>query len=219
MQYWSKFGKQQFAYLYVQCSRYVPLDHSPNVAVGGLSSRRLLSKSLRGCSDEAAFASSRYKCSVPRRTDVSILPDPFLITSSNLLPSIKAVAEGSVSYYIEHYVTSRVAKATYMVRYGVQYDKHDPTHVRRKHEVQKSPSGRKRLFGRLGVVLRRVSKATVDDFLPIHHNSCIGNGCAGRERVSKTTGTGSTRTSRPGGIDYGFPSHVLCRPRSCTRLG
>ncbi|PFH48902.1 hypothetical protein AMATHDRAFT_64343 [Amanita thiersii Skay4041] len=44
----------------------------------------------------------------------------------------KAVAEGSVSFYIDHFVNTRVSKYTYGVSFCPMYDPDDPEHVDRK---------------------------------------------------------------------------------------
>jgi len=45
----------------------------------------------------------------------------------------KPVADGAVSFYIDHLVTSRVARATYGVRVYSHYNRQDPEHHARRH--------------------------------------------------------------------------------------
>ncbi|KAJ8585555.1 hypothetical protein M405DRAFT_745130 [Rhizopogon salebrosus TDB-379] len=45
----------------------------------------------------------------------------------------KAVADGAVSFYIDHLVSSRVARATYGIKVYTQYDPQDLEHQARKH--------------------------------------------------------------------------------------
>ncbi|KAG2126241.1 hypothetical protein DEU56DRAFT_557062 [Suillus clintonianus] len=47
----------------------------------------------------------------------------------------KAVADGAVSFYIDHLVSSRVARATYGVECHSQYDFQDPEHQARQHTI------------------------------------------------------------------------------------
>lgn len=43
----------------------------------------------------------------------------------------KAVSDGAISFYLDHYVRTRVAKVTYGVELLVRYDEKDPEHVKR----------------------------------------------------------------------------------------
>ncbi|KAL6306646.1 hypothetical protein BKA93DRAFT_133315 [Sparassis latifolia] len=53
----------------------------------------------------------------------------------------KAVAEGAVSFYLEHFVSVRVARVTYGTEYLVHYDENDEEHYQRRANVMKRPSG------------------------------------------------------------------------------
>jgi len=53
----------------------------------------------------------------------------------------KAVADGAVSYYIDHLVSSRVARYTYGTECGVAFDPTDPEHQARRQTVAVGPSG------------------------------------------------------------------------------
>ncbi|KAG2353445.1 hypothetical protein BDR07DRAFT_1367118 [Suillus spraguei] len=46
----------------------------------------------------------------------------------------KAVADGAVSFYIDHLVSSRVARATYGTDCNTQYNSRDPEHLARQHK-------------------------------------------------------------------------------------
>ncbi|KAK2462915.1 hypothetical protein APHAL10511_005113 [Amanita phalloides] len=61
----------------------------------------------------------------------------------------KAVAEGAVSYHIDHRVSTRVARFTYGIEVTRPYSLLDPehTHIRRRHLVYTSPSGMRRIEG------------------------------------------------------------------------
>ena len=45
--------------------------------------------------------------------------------------SNKAVADGAVSYYIDHFVQTRVSKLTYGTMNGINYDARNPEHRKR----------------------------------------------------------------------------------------
>ncbi|KAI0315438.1 hypothetical protein OF83DRAFT_1062097 [Amylostereum chailletii] len=53
----------------------------------------------------------------------------------------KAVAEGAVSFHIDHFVSTRAAQFTYGVEATGEYDPRNKSHVRRKHDTFLSPNG------------------------------------------------------------------------------
>ena len=74
-------------------------------------------------------------------------------------PSIrrnKAVADGAVSYHIDHRVSSRVAKNTYGIAADFLYIDFDPQHISRRNSMYIDMDGRKWISGRFSVVLPRV---------------------------------------------------------------
>ncbi|KAI5115029.1 hypothetical protein M0805_009482, partial [Coniferiporia weirii] len=75
----------------------------------------------------------------------------------------KAVADGAISFYLDHFVSSRVAGVTYGMRTRPVYDPNNPEHVRRKANIHVLPSGKQMVSGTFSVVLRKgtaVSKET-----------------------------------------------------------
>lgn len=61
---------------------------------------------------------------------------------NSLAPSSnKAVAEGGVSFYLEHFVSARIVKMTYGTHVSVLYRSTDPEHVARSHKKEFPPSG------------------------------------------------------------------------------
>ncbi|OJT02592.1 Heat shock 70 kDa protein 12B [Trametes pubescens] len=54
----------------------------------------------------------------------------------------KAVAEGGVSFYLEHFVSARIIKMTYGSRVNASYDRTDPEHIARSSRKIVRPSGR-----------------------------------------------------------------------------
>ncbi|RPD55189.1 hypothetical protein L226DRAFT_493295 [Lentinus tigrinus ALCF2SS1-7] len=54
----------------------------------------------------------------------------------------KAVANGAVSFYLEHFVSARVMKMTYGAEIVVDYRADDPEHYARRHSLFVRPSGK-----------------------------------------------------------------------------
>ncbi|KAF9526168.1 hypothetical protein CPB83DRAFT_795114 [Crepidotus variabilis] len=54
---------------------------------------------------------------------------------------VKAVSDGAISFYIDHYVHARVAKISYGVVGFVTYDKNNPEHRKRSHRQQSDADG------------------------------------------------------------------------------
>ncbi|KAM6497431.1 hypothetical protein JOM56_007904 [Amanita muscaria] len=54
----------------------------------------------------------------------------------------KAVADGAVSYYLDHYVTARVSKNSYGIKTNLLFDFTDPEHARRRKMRFMRPNGR-----------------------------------------------------------------------------
>ncbi|KAI0783018.1 hypothetical protein C8Q75DRAFT_811243 [Abortiporus biennis] len=84
------------------------------------------------------FASSPYLYSRLR----TLLQTKDIILSRPDTPTNKAVAEGAISFYLEHYVSVRVAPVTYGTRIVTYYDPLKEDHLARKSKVMQRPSGR-----------------------------------------------------------------------------
>ncbi len=54
----------------------------------------------------------------------------------------KAVAEGAASFFLQKFVSSRVAKFTYGTEVSFVYDGGDPEHHARRFKLKTGPSGR-----------------------------------------------------------------------------
>ncbi|EIN07325.1 hypothetical protein PUNSTDRAFT_144834 [Punctularia strigosozonata HHB-11173 SS5] len=73
----------------------------------------------------------------------------------------KAVAEGAVIYYLDHLVTSRVARFTYGTSVFREYDPDLPEHLRRSHLVEThSRTGRSILDDGFSAILRKNTAVT-----------------------------------------------------------
>ncbi|KAF8632452.1 hypothetical protein AX15_001886 [Amanita polypyramis BW_CC] len=67
----------------------------------------------------------------------------------------KAVAEGAVSYYIDHRVSVRVARCTFGVEVTRAFDPTDSEHIRRASRTQNAPSGHLRIGGIFSEILAK----------------------------------------------------------------
>ncbi|KAI0656119.1 hypothetical protein C8Q70DRAFT_1056985 [Cubamyces menziesii] len=67
----------------------------------------------------------------------------------------KAVAEGAVSFYLDHFVSARVIRMTYGVEVGVHYDKNKAEHLARRHQCYTRPNGGVRLPHGFSVILTK----------------------------------------------------------------
>ena len=68
----------------------------------------------------------------------------------------KAVAIGAVSYYIDHFVTTRISKFTYGLLGNTLYDPSNPEHVRRANKSFVNAMGDKRIPDGFEIMLTRV---------------------------------------------------------------
>ena len=86
------------------------------------------------------------------------------ITPSMALPetilcadfSNKAVSDGAISFYLDHYVRSRIAKITYGVHTRIKFDSSDPEHLERSSMVYTDLAGTLRLGKGFGAILLKV---------------------------------------------------------------
>jgi len=76
--------------------------------------------------------------------------------------SNKAVAVGAVSYYVDHFVTGRIAKFTYGAPGNPLYQAHNPEHVRREHKSYLDPAGDRYVPGHFEAMLLRGTKVLED---------------------------------------------------------
>ncbi|KAF8989882.1 hypothetical protein BDQ17DRAFT_1288292 [Cyathus striatus] len=75
----------------------------------------------------------------------------------------KAVADGAISFHLDHYVATRVARHDYGIICGLPYDPLDPDHLTRAHLRYKLPSGEERVPNAFSVILpknKQVSETT-----------------------------------------------------------
>ncbi|KAG2016352.1 hypothetical protein CC2G_009524 [Coprinopsis cinerea AmutBmut pab1-1] len=67
----------------------------------------------------------------------------------------KAVSDGALSFYLDHFVTTRVSKVAYGTFCHIPYDSKDPEHVKRQSQTFISVSNSKRIGGFFQVVLHK----------------------------------------------------------------
>lgn len=75
-----------------------------------------------------------------------------------LMPSLrnKAVADGAMSFYLDHRVSARVAKKTYGVKCNTRFDPNDPTHLSRSETNYTGISGYLYLPNKFDTILAKV---------------------------------------------------------------
>jgi len=83
----------------------------------------------------------------------------------------KAVANGAVIFHIDRVVKSRVARATYGIRYAPWVDESNPEHTRRKNQWEINPSGSYTVKGGFFPILRKGDQ--VDQEKEIRHPFCF----------------------------------------------
>ncbi|KAK7472127.1 hypothetical protein VKT23_000249 [Stygiomarasmius scandens] len=65
----------------------------------------------------------------------------------------KAVADGAVSFYLDHFVTCRIARWHYGVRMNKRYDKRDPEHMEREHTAYINVGGMRSIPDGFDIIL------------------------------------------------------------------
>ncbi|KAF9523665.1 hypothetical protein CPB83DRAFT_657624 [Crepidotus variabilis] len=72
----------------------------------------------------------------------------------------KAVSNGAISFHLDHYVRTRVAKVTYGCRIHLPYDPKDPEHIKRSKHRFTDPDGSLRINGCFRTVLKKDTQVT-----------------------------------------------------------
>lgn len=72
----------------------------------------------------------------------------------------KAVSDGAISFYLDHFVRTRVSKLTYGVFCNVLYDPNDPDHRKRSSQTYTLASGHTYLDNYFDVLLPKVRYST-----------------------------------------------------------
>ena len=79
----------------------------------------------------------------------------FFRFSLSLLRS-KAVSDGAISFYLDHFVRTRVSAVTYGTFCSKPYNSSDPKHVRRQDNTFTNPSGTKMINDMFDIILPKV---------------------------------------------------------------
>ena len=69
----------------------------------------------------------------------------------------KAVSDGAISFYLDHFVKTRVSKVTYGHFCNLLYDPSVPDHRSQSHNVFTSVSGAERIKGFFDIILPKVN--------------------------------------------------------------
>ncbi|KAM6497416.1 hypothetical protein JOM56_007889 [Amanita muscaria] len=77
------------------------------------------------------------------------------ITRPDITHLNKAVADGAVSYYLDHYVSARVSKYSYGLKINALFDPTDREHARRKHTKFMQADGEYRIPGGFSTILNK----------------------------------------------------------------
>ena len=88
---------------------------------------------------------------------MSILQDQNDTTIQGNLFRNKAVSDGAISFYLDHFVRTRVSKVTYGIFLHIHYDPNDPDHRSRSHNVFTCESGIEVIPGFFDIILPKVS--------------------------------------------------------------
>jgi hypothetical protein len=74
----------------------------------------------------------------------------------------KAVADGAISFYLDHRVSVRVAKKTYGVACNTVFDPTDPEHIARSHTLYIGPSGHQYIRHKFTNILSKGTRVSED---------------------------------------------------------
>jgi len=77
----------------------------------------------------------------------------------------KAVADGAASYYVDHFVDTRIARWNYGTKMRTLYDANNAEHRHREHTTIFNAAGEKRVPNRFDIILNKVQLVTPCHFL------------------------------------------------------
>jgi hypothetical protein len=78
------------------------------------------------------------------------------LTLTPVTHSIKLIAAGAVSFYVNHLVTKRITQFTYGVSSSILYQPFNPEHVKREQKSYLDAAGNKYIPGHFKIILPRV---------------------------------------------------------------
>ena len=90
-------------------------------------------------------------------------------TITSIFDSNKAVAEGAASFFLEHFVSTRVARYTYGTKCMFPYNPSDPEHFIRRGKTSIRPSGTVNVRDGYAAILKKVTYISIsDDYKSAH---------------------------------------------------
>jgi len=95
------------------------------------------------------------------RPDNKVLVAPFFYHVNCIALTLcprrnNAVSNGAISFFLDHFVHTRVAKVSYGTKLKIPYDGLDPEHIKRSALKVIDVDGKPKLLGRFEVVLPKV---------------------------------------------------------------
>ena len=128
--------------------------------VGGFADSRWLYKKVHEELESLGF-------NVTRPDSYMSVIEPSFHHSTSLIPFArkKVVSEGAISFYLDHYVRTRVSKMTYGMFCNLIFDPHNPDHVKRDYKSLHAVSGAKLVPDAFYIILPKVRSivSTVSD--------------------------------------------------------
>ncbi|KAJ3971068.1 hypothetical protein EV361DRAFT_243889 [Lentinula raphanica] len=116
--------------------------------------RREATTSVRSVFLAGGFAASDWLFS---RLEDELEPEGLIVSRPDAHLN-KAVSDGALSYYLDHFVSARKARFTFGTECGRPYDPLNIEHIRRQSTVYKTPSGRRQIPKAFSVI---ISKGTL----------------------------------------------------------
>jgi hypothetical protein len=111
---------------------------------------------------EGGFTATGLQCYPPGK---SLVSRPWFLAlpavKRYLLYRNKAVADGAISFYIDHYVHTRVSKFDYGQFSNVRYNPQNPEHVARYRDSYVSLSGERNIKNSFSVILPKVDPGMI----------------------------------------------------------
>jgi hypothetical protein len=124
--------------------------------VGGFSASNYMFNMIN-----AALHSASLKVLRPENHVLVSLQRIFLTSFTTVFDRNKAVSNGSISFYLDHFVRSRISKITYGVLSEVIYNPQNADHVKRSSICYTSDSGYRRIPAGFDAILPKVLNLTI----------------------------------------------------------
>ncbi|KAI6119939.1 hypothetical protein EDD16DRAFT_1476965 [Pisolithus croceorrhizus] len=122
----------------------------------------------------------------------------------------KAVADGGVSYFIDHSVTARVSKYACGVKYNILYDPNNQEHRQRSSQVLHRVDGSQRLPNAFGIILPKDTQVSeTKEFRRSYHRTSANRSDFGHLRDAILCYKGSSPHPRWTDVDKGS-YYTLC---------